>query len=237
MTNRLTLLAMIAVLLGGGTDVATPSVPGASTWRFDLPPAARVAVQVDLAEVVPTARPVIQRLAGVIAFDDRVNLCHAPAESCSYPNTGRDGRWGIHLNTNVTALTFPANRFTVYHELGHAVWDLLLTPDRHRAFARAVQAALHGNRCLNDQGRPCAVLPEMFADEFARYSGGFAVSMDCYGTPPLLDAGTFGALVDAPSSAGEQLMVRPAFVDGRIVQIKVRADAPNVREDRGITAG
>jgi hypothetical protein len=62
-------------------------------------------------------------------------------------------------------------------------------------------------------------------------------SMSSHSTPPLLDAGTFAAVADAPSPSSEQLVARPAFVDGRIVQIKVRGDAPNVREDRGITAG
>jgi hypothetical protein len=62
-------------------------------------------------------------------------------------------------------------------------------------------------------------------------------SISSHRTPPQRDAGTLAALVDPPSTPGEPLVVRPAFVDGRIVQINVRADAPNVREDRGITAG
>lgn len=237
MTNRLAALALTAVLVGGAPYAAagTQSASGARTWRFDLPSAARAAVQLDLAQVVPAARPVVERLAGVIAFDDDVALCRPPAASCSQAGTGVDGRWGIHLDRDTTAMTFPSNRFLVYHELGHAVWGLLLTQDVHQAFARAVDAALHGRQCVNDQGGPCAVLPEMFADEFARYAGGFAVSMSYYCTPPLLDPITFGALVGAPSP-GVIFVERPAYVSGRIVRIKVRADAPNVREDRGIAS-
>ena len=70
-------------------------------------------------------------------------------------------------------------------------------PGCRRAFADAVSRALHGRACINDQGRPCAVLPEMFADEFARYVGGFAASMSYYCTPPLLDAVAFGVVLDA----------------------------------------
>jgi hypothetical protein len=46
------------------------------------------------------------------------------------------------------------------------------------------------------------VLPEMFADELARYVGEFAVSMSYYCTPPLLDTAAFGALVNAADLLG-----------------------------------
>jgi len=68
--------------------------------------------------------------------------------------------------------------------------------DAHRrAFADAVRAALHGKPCVDGLGRPCAALAEVFADEFARYAGGFAASMSFYWTPPIFRAATFGALV------------------------------------------
>ncbi len=104
-------------------------------------------------------------------------------------------------------------------------------------FVRAVRAALHGGACVTDRGQPCAALPEMFVDEFARYACGFAVSMTYYRTPPLLDATTFGELLGTPAR-DEEWVTRPAdedgHEDGHIVQIRVRADAANVREDRGI---
>lgn len=236
MSNRLAVLTLATVLLAGAVHpgVGTPPDADAQTWRFELPSAARAAVQVDLAQVVPAARPVVERLAGMVAFDDDLALCRPPAASCSLGGTGPDGRWGIHVDRQTTAVTFPSNRFLVYHELGHAVWGLLLTSDDRRAFGGAVTNALHGRRCVNDQGGPCAVLPEMFADEFARYAGGFAVSMSYYCTPPLLDTNTFGALVGVPPDI-VILVEWPVYVAGRIAGIKVRADAPNVREDRGIT--
>jgi hypothetical protein len=75
------------------------------------------------------------------------------------------------------------------------VWGLLLDDAQHRAFARAVRAALHGKPCVDGLGRPCAPLQEVFADEFARFAGDFAVSMSFYWTPPIFDAATFGSLV------------------------------------------
>jgi hypothetical protein len=39
-----------------------------------------------------------------------------------------------------------------------------------------------------------------------------------------------------PTPAGEAYLQRPAFVTGKVMLIRIRADAANVREDRGITA-
>jgi hypothetical protein len=168
-----------------------------TTWLFDLPPSARAAVQVDLATATPAIESLLQQLAGMVSFDDQVAVCLPPAASCSTPGSGVDGRWGIHLDADTTRFTYPSNRFLVYHEIGHAEWGLLLGPDGQRAFAGAVSRARRGRPCVNDQGRPCAVLQEMFADEFARYVGGFAASMSYYCTPPLLDTVAFGAVLDA----------------------------------------
>jgi hypothetical protein len=166
-------------------------------WLVDLPAGARAQVEADLAKVTPAAQPLIRRLTGRISFDGRVLSCRPPATSCSYPFSGVDGRWGIHLDAGTTASTSPSNRFLVYHEMGHAVWGLLLGPAGRQAFDRDVRRALDGQPCRNGFGEPCAALTEMFADEFARYAGGFAASMSCYSTPPLLDDAAFGALVGA----------------------------------------
>jgi hypothetical protein len=229
-------LALVPLVATAATLAILPTgAPGASlsalrlgtpltgaTWLFDLPPRARASVQIDLAQVTPDARPLIQRLSGMASFDARVSQCRPPAASCSTAGTGIRGRWGIHLDADTTAFTYPSNRFLVYHEIGHAAWRLLLGSTGHRRFAQAVSHALRGRRCLNDQGRPCAVLPEMFADEFARYVGGFAASMSYYCTPPLLDAAAFGALVGvrrqpAPQPRPEYLR-RAAYVEGKLLR-------------------
>ncbi len=191
--RRLTALALTVVLL---VPAASPTPAGAGTWQFaDLAPAARASVETDLAQVVPAARAVVQSLAGAVEFDTDISRCRAAAASCSYAHQGVDGRWGVHLDAQTASATFPSNRFLVYHEIGHAAWRLVLDEARRRGFADAVHAALHGRPCIDELGRPCAVLEEVFADEFARYVGGFAVSMSFYWTPPLFDAATFGALI------------------------------------------
>jgi hypothetical protein len=190
----------LALVLSGSAAFTTASSAadlgaGSVVWRFDLDPAARGSVDNDLAQVVPAASALVQSLAGAVSFDNHVSRCRGAASSCSYAHHGVDGRWGIHLDAQTTSATFPSNRFLVYHEIGHAAWRLVLDEAHRRGFADAVHAALHGRPCTDEIGRPCAVLEEVFADEFARYVGGFAASMSFYWTPPLLDAATFGALV------------------------------------------
>ena len=106
------------------------------------------------------------------------------------------------------------------------------------AFTDDVRRALNGRPCVNDQGRPCGPITEMFADEFARFAGGFAVSMSYYCTPPLLSFHTMASLVGAvPAATTErkvQYLQRPVYDRGGIRLARIRADAANVREDRGI---
>src|SRR4051794_35505930 len=238
--TRVDAVAATTRILARGLAASRPGLPSPeAAWSVALPPHARTSVQADLSSVTPASGPLLERLAGMVSFDDEVAQCRRPAVSCSSSGSGLDGRWGIHLDAQTTAFTYPSNRFLVYHEIGHAAWGLLLGSADRRAFEAAVHRALRGRPCINDQGRPCAVLPEMFADEFARYVGGFAVSMSYYCTPPLLDAAAFGALVHVgvqPDSHPHEVYVwRPAYVRGKVAPIRIRADAANVREDRGST--
>jgi hypothetical protein len=189
-------IAAVALLQTSASPHAGAAASRAGTWLFaGLAPAARAAVQADLAQVVPAARPLLQSLAGAVELDSAVSHCRGAATSCSTPHSGVDGRWGIHLDAQTTSATYPSNRFLVYHEIGHAVWGLLLDDAHHQAFARAVRAALHGRPCVDGLGRPCAALGEVFADEFARFAGDFAVSMSFYWTPSIFDPTTFHSLV------------------------------------------
>ena len=49
----------------------------------------------------------------------------------------RRGSWQIHLDAQTTAFTYPSNRFIVYHEIGHAVWELVLGPAGRNSFTDA----------------------------------------------------------------------------------------------------
>lgn len=193
-TDALTAAAALIVRYATASHTGSPS--HGTTWLFDLPSNAHAAVQADLDAVRPGTESLLQQLAGMVSFDDHVRNCRPPATSCSIAGSGVDGRWGIHLDADTTAFTYPSNRFLVYHEIGHAEWGLLLGPEGRRAFTEAVSRVLRGRPCINDQDRPCGPLHEMFADEFARYVGGFAASMSYYCTPPLLDRTAFAAVID-----------------------------------------
>jgi hypothetical protein len=167
----------------------------AASWLVTgLSADARAAVKADLAAAVPAVVPILRSLSGAVSMDSATRYCRAGAPNCSYAEQGAGGRWGIHLSSQTTSASYPSNRFVVYHEIGHAVWGLLLTDKDRRDFAGAVRASLHGRPCMDGRGGPCAVLEEVFADEFARYAGGFRVSMSFYETPSLLDRATFGSL-------------------------------------------
>jgi hypothetical protein len=200
-TRRLAVVAATLLLLVPSvvTPSATARSPQRTGWAFgDLSGAPRANVLDDLGRVVPTARLVLRLLEGQVSFDRDTDACHG-AESCSYARQGVDGRWGVHLDRQTLAARLPANRFIVLHELGHAVWHLVLDDSGRRAFVSAVHEALGGGPCLRDDGAPCAVVEEVFADEFARFAGGFAVSMSWYETPPLLDARAFASVLRTSS--------------------------------------
>ena len=69
------------------------------------------------------------------------------------------------------------------------------------------------------------------------FAGGFAVSMSYYCTPPLVTSSTMASLVGAPAArtaAKVEYLQRPVYDRGKIRLARIRADAANVREDRGI---
>ena len=202
--NRLAAVGItVLALLTPGAGFASTMPQTADTWSFTgLSGAERSALQTDLGEVVPAARPVVDRLAGLVAVDPATGRCQPPAASCSFAHEGAGGRWGIHLDRQTLSATYPSNRFLVYHEIGHAEWGLMLDDSARQAFVDAVKRALRGRPCVNGLGQPCAPIGEMFADEFARWAGGFASSMSDYWTPPLFDPQTFAALVGVRSEGG-----------------------------------
>jgi hypothetical protein len=190
-----------AIPAGPSADLspaARPGVSAAGTWHFDaLQPAVVANVTTDAALAVPASRPVLALVDGSIAVDGDVAACRGVGQSCSFSEpAGAATPWRIHLDGHVTAETHPSQRFLVLHEIGHAVWGLVLGASDRRAFVAAVDRSLAGAPCRRADGTgPCASIGEIFADEFARWAGGFRVSMSWYDTPALLDGATFGQLM------------------------------------------
>jgi len=177
----------------------TPVVAQGGLAFAAVPPAARAHVLTTVAGVRAAARTVLAQIDPAIVIDLDLTRCRSADVSCSYPSPAGAARpWSIHLQAAAAADVDPSQRFTVLHELGHAVWSLVFTAADRQAFADGVEQALAGRPCRGWRlGRPCASVPEMFADEFARWAGGFEVSMTGYETPALFTFAQFDALVAA----------------------------------------
>jgi hypothetical protein len=201
--------ATIAILPASqGSAPAAAAAPVAlhasGTWNVrDLSAAARTTFTADLRQVLPAARPVLALMDGSIAINSNVRPCAGFGDSCSFPApAASSAAWQIHLGSDITDGTYPSQRFVVYHEIGHAVWSMLLRPSDQQAFIAAFRAGLHGAPCKGFRtGRPCAPLQELFADEFARWAGGFPHSMTTYETPSAVSAPTMAAIVDGALAA------------------------------------
>lgn len=183
-----------SVVASSSSDRVTLTTTG--SWAFrGLAPTEHANVAADIAAAMPAARPVLDLIDGSVVIDTETGRCTA-GDACSYrePSAGRP--WTIHLPHAALTDTFMAQRFMVLHEIGHAVWSLVLRQADRDAFAAAVQESLHGRACVTRFDTPCAPLYEMFADEFARWAGNFEVCMDGYWTPSLLTGDAFGAIVD-----------------------------------------
>jgi len=198
-TALLALVALLAVSAGESATArpAPVTLQRAGTWTFaGVPPMARTNVAADVAQATPAARRLLDLLDGRIAIDTDTTRC-GHAEACSYREASQGRPWTIHLPASMLAGTYPSQRFIVLHEMGHAVWGLVLRSADHDAFVSAITRSLGGRACRTVRdGRPCAITGEVFADEFARWAGGFRVSMTWYDTPALLSTASFGALVD-----------------------------------------
>jgi hypothetical protein len=189
----------------GFAPAAGPALTTAGTWQLDaLTPSAARAVTTDVRDAMPRARVVLGLVDGSIAIDRNAGICGPTVDSCSGPAPAGAARpWRLHLSADTTSDTLPAYRFYVLHEIGHAVWGLLFRDRDRIAFARAVHGSLHGKPCRRVRdGRPCAPITELFADEFARWAGGFHANMTGYQTPPLLATTDMSRLIaDAVAAA------------------------------------
>jgi hypothetical protein len=185
--------------VAGFAPAAGPAITTAGTWRFNgLQPTAQRVVRTDVAETVPEAKAVLGLVDGSVTIDEDVALCPRSADSCAFPPApGGPWRSTIHLSPDTDSGTLPSQRFYVLHEIGHAVWALILRDGDRAAFAGAVAGALDGRPCRRVRdGSPCAPITEIFADEFARWAGGFHANMTGYQTPSLLDAADMARVMD-----------------------------------------
>jgi hypothetical protein len=198
-------LALIPSSQGSAPAAAAAPITlsATGTWNVaGLNKAERVSFAADLDQVIPAARPVLALMDGSIAVDQNVAPCQGYGESCSFPAPAGSARpWDVHLSQRIVSEGYMSDRFVVYHEIGHAVWSVLLRPADQQAFIRAFRAGLHGPCKGFRTGRSCASTQELFADEFARWAGCFAHSMTTYETPSAVPFRTMQAIVDGALAA------------------------------------
>ena len=190
---------MVATSDGTARARAPLAITSSGTWTLAaLPVPARHNITTDIAMTIAPAKRVLGLIDGSVAIDTHTRACRGTADSCSFrAPTDAATPWRIHLSAAAVAGTYPSQRFMTLHEMGHAVWVLVFSQRDRDAFVADVERSLAGKKCRQRRhGGPCAVVPEMFADEFARWAGGFHVSMTGYETPALLSTATFTALIE-----------------------------------------
>src|SRR3954452_3286008 len=126
----------------------TPVVEQGGLAFAAMTPAARAHVLTSVGSVRTTAETVLARIDREIVVDTDLRRCRSADVSCSYPSGDGAARpWSIHLQPSAAADADPSQRFTVLHELGHAVWSLVFTAADRQVFAAGVDRALAGRSC------------------------------------------------------------------------------------------
>jgi hypothetical protein len=178
----------------------------------ELTPAERRAVATAVAGANPAARAqlvaVSAQLAIVLATP---TSCPRPHVSCvraggSAQSAGRPIVVALQRAHLAQAAT-PRGTFLILHELGHAIDAGMLDDEGRRAFEREFRQAAPGAVCLSGRhAADCLEVHELFADEFARWAGGYRRSLSAYATPALLPGDRFAQLLDRyahPRRVGE----------------------------------
>ena len=77
--TRVDSVATTTRILVGLASASRPGSPSPeAAWSVPLPPRARTSVQADLSGVTPVSGPLLERLAGLVSFDDQVAQCPRP---------------------------------------------------------------------------------------------------------------------------------------------------------------
>lgn len=200
------MLGALALLPSSGPANTSFTPPSRLDLAFDasFTPAERAAVEQVVASARPQARALIVAVSGQIRVarsadggcPDRTSSC---VRASSRLAGGKPASRGIVLELGAPHLAqaaTPLGRFVILHELGHAVDAAMLDQhardDLEDAFARA---GWHPACARPGDPVACPAAHEVFADEFARWAGGFGVSLSAYRTPALVDDRTMGALL------------------------------------------
>jgi hypothetical protein len=179
------------------------------SWSFDstMTPTARTQWAQATSTLSPFAARVLNEIDGAVTVSRK--SCGGGAESGDSCATWVD----VPLRYTVWISPYDfgapnATRFVALHELGHIVEFLGLDSTGYAAFKALFERSPSWRGCFPDHfgDGHCVPLAEIFADQFAYWTTGFAHDPEGgYGDPPLASAADFGHVL------AEQFAFRPPY--------------------------
>lgn len=191
-------LLLAAALAGALTPAG--AAHAASLEGLELAPSVRPADRQALRGALADGRLAARRLvrdAGAAA-DVRVRT-HTQPRWASMMRTRR-GRVELSFSrTHLHGLGRPARDQTVWHEIGHVVDLLFVSPAADDAFGEAFARSSRWRSCFRFAGR-CLDGDEVFAEQFAFWATGDRTSRSAYRIPALIGPVSFGRIMAGEDS-------------------------------------
>jgi predicted TIM-barrel fold metal-dependent hydrolase len=189
MLVALTAIALVRALMASGDEPSRDSRVGTLQFAPEMPEADRAWVRAAVAAARPEAQRLIDEVDGVVVVGAEAMM----PEAIGRAHLGA-GRARIDLDTAVLNADRALDRnVVVLHEFGHVV-DHLLVSD---ALVRELDAAIPRGTCQSmvEHIGACSAIEERFADTFAKWALGGAVSMagSGYGIPTPASLEDWGA--------------------------------------------
>jgi hypothetical protein len=189
----LVLMALVVIVLGRALMAAGQEPDTSPEGNLQFAPEMREADRAWVRAAIATARPEAQRLIDEI--DGAITVSPQPS--------GMEAIGMAHVSENSAVVTLDTaalngeraldRNVVVLHELGHVV-DFLLVPD---ALSAQLDAGIPQGACQStfDHVGACTAVEERFADTFAKWALGGAVSMagSGYGIPTPASLEDWGA--------------------------------------------
>jgi hypothetical protein len=201
--RRLLLVATALALLA-----APSAAPAATLDGLQLSGSVRPADRQALRGALASARPAAQTLvrdAGAAA-DVRV-LTHVEPRWVSLMRVRR-GRVELSFSrTHLHGLGARGRNQTVWHEIGHVVDLLFVSPAADDTFREAFARSANWRSCYRFAGQ-CMDDDEIFAEQFAFWATGDRTSRSSYRIPPLIGPLGFGRIMAAEDTSAPWWVVR-----------------------------
>lgn len=185
----LTVIALARALMASGDEPSRESRVGTLQFAPEMPEGDRAWVRAAIAAARPEAQRLIDEVDGVVLIKAEAMM----PEAIGRAHLGRE-RAQIVLDTAVLNADRALDRnVVVLHELGHVIDHLLVSDE----LVHELDAGIPRSTCRSavEHIGACTVVEERFADTFAKWALGGAVSMagSGYGIPTPASLEDWGA--------------------------------------------